>query len=350
MKRLTTILTLLFLVLLFKNCKKDPPIPNDDGHNHTHVKITSPGFPDMLVPSDNPTTQEGIDLGRMLFYDTLLSADFTQSCGSCHSQAHAFSDNGKQFSTGVDGIAGTVNASAIINPGWLPNAFWDGRAASLEEQALGPVPNPIEMHLDWSNAVSRLNNHANYPDLFENIFESKPITKEQVTKAIAQFERTLVSNNSKYDAVLNGTEVFTSKEQAGYNLFFSEQSECFHCHATILFTDNLFHNNGLDAVPDSGRAVVTGNSNDNGKFRTPTLRNIEYTAPYMHDGSIATLEDVIDFYSSGVQVSATVDPLITNPHLGGFQFTTQQKSDLITFLKTLSDPSFISNPDFSNPF
>ena len=340
------------VVLLFKNCQKDFPIPiGDDGHTHTHVKITSPGFPDMVIPEDNPTTQEGIDLGRMLFYDSLLSADYTLSCGSCHNQAFGFSDNGNQFSTGIDGIAGDINASAIINPGWLPSAFWDGRANSLEEQALGPVPNEIEMHLEWDDAVTRLTAHASYPGLFETVFGNTLITKELVVKAIAQFERTLVSDNSKYDRFLKGQATLTTEEDRGYNLFFSETGECFHCHGTILFTDNLFHNNGLDAVATHpGLGGVTGNASDNGKFRTPTLRNIEFTGPYMHDGRFATLEQVLDFYSEGVQVSATIDPLMTDAHLGGFQLTALEKSDIIAFLKTLSDTSFITNPNYASPF
>ncbi len=307
-------------------------------------------FPDVEIPEDNPMTYEGIALGRKLFYDSLLSADYSQSCASCHIQSSAFSDP-LQFSVGVDGIAGNRNAPAIINQLWNPDFFWDGRESGLEEQALGPVPNPIEMHLEWSEAEKRLNAHPDYPLLFKVAFNADRITRDHVVKAIAQFERTMISANSKYDQRLRGLANLTDQEFRGFEIFFTEKGDCFHCHGNILLTDNLFHNNGLDSIfTDRGREMVTNDPKDRGKFKTPTLRNIEYTAPYMHDGRFGTLEEVIDFYSEGVRFSETIDPLMKKVDQGGIGLTPSEKEDLIAFLKTFTDSEFMQDTSFSNPF
>ncbi|MCP4457754.1 MAG: cytochrome-c peroxidase [Cytophagales bacterium] len=336
-------------LFLLVNCKEDSPTIED--HPTPYELVIPEGFPEMTVPDDNPMTVEGISLGRMLFYDPILSGDSTQSCATCHAQAFAFSDNGNQFSEGIDGEVGDRNSTAIINPGWLPSLFWDGRASSVEDQAFGPVPNPIEMHEEWTEATDKLNAHADYPDLFLKAFETDDIDSVLVVKAIAQFERTLISSNSKFDRYLARTEELTESEQNGLDLFFSEVGDCFHCHGTILFTDNLFHNNGLDRTfTDLGLGGVTDDSNDDGKFKAPTLRNIAFTAPYMHDGRFNTLEEVIDFYSEGLQSSPTIDPLLTGVLHGGRNLSNLEKEDLISFLLTLSDSTFIANPDFSNPF
>ena len=172
-----------------------------------------------------------------------------------------------------------------------------------------------------------------------------------VAKAIAQFERTFISSESDWDKYLRGEYMLSQSEAKGFEVFFTEKGDCFHCHGTILFTDNLFHNNGLDSVlTNLGLGAITGNSNDNGKFKSPTLRNIEFTAPYMHDGRFNTLEEVIDFYSENVMFSPTVDPLMKKVNQGGLHLTTSEKIDLIAFLKTLSDNDFINNPDYSSPF
>lgn len=319
-----------------------------DNHTHTHADLETYGFPEMPVPGDNETTVEGIELGRKLFYDPILSGDETQSCASCHQQSRAFSDD-KRFSVGIDGIAGGMNASAIINAGWQSSAFWDGRANSLEDQAEGPVENPIEMHLSWETAVDRLNLHDSYPNEFKLAFGTSKITKDLTVKAIAQFERNLISNQSRFDKFLKGESDLTPLELAGYNLFMSEKAECFHCHGKPLFTDDDIHNNGLDRVPHEGHFAVSGSDYDKGLFRTPTLRNIEFTGPYMHDGRYETLEQVINFYSDSILTSSTVDPLMPNDN-GGFHWTELEKLQLVAFLKTLSDTSFINNPDYSNPF
>lgn len=340
----------IFSVLIFISCNKEViETPQVHTHDHTHVIMQTNGFPSMQIPDDNPLTVEGIALGRKLFYDPILSGDSTQSCSSCHLQENAFSDP-KQFSIGIDGLAGDRNASAIVNPGWLPSAFWDGRATSLEDQALGPVPNPIEMHQEWVDALVKLNADSLYSTDFKVAFGEITITKELVAMAIAQFERTLISDQSKYDLFLDDQLSLSPLEAAGFNLFFSEKAECFHCHGTPLFTDNDFHNNGLDEIlTDPGYMDVTKNSADDGKFRTPTLRNIEFSAPYMHDGRFQTLEEVIDFYSEGVKTSHSIDPLMPNDK-GGFHWTALEKLQLIAFLKALSDTNFINNPEFSNPW
>lgn len=344
---------LFYVLLLVAGCAKDPnPEPPGEVYDPTPYELVIPaGFPDMLIPADNPMTIEGVFLGRQLFYDSILSGDNTQSCGSCHTPAFNFSDNGERFSKGITGDIGTRNSMAVINVGWMTELFWDGRAKGVEEQALGPVPNPIEMHLKWPDAQLKLNEHPDYPDLFFKAFGTREIDSILVVKAIAQFERTMISSNSKWDRYLRGEVSLTQAEAQGFEIFFTEKGDCFHCHATILFTDNLPHNNGLDSVfADQGYGGITKNPLDNGKFKTPTLRNIVFSAPYMHDGRFETLEEVVDFYSDGVKWSPTVDPLMKKVNQGGVRLNDQEKQNLIAFIKTLTDTTFINNPDFSNPF
>ncbi len=309
-------------------------------------------FPIPEIPEDNPLTEEGIALGRMLFYDPILSADSTQACGSCHVQEFAFTDNGRRFSVGIDSLEGDRNSMAVINIAWIEDLFWDGRAKGVEEQAFGPVVNPVEMHETWENAVTKLKRHPIYPDLFTKAFrqtedEVVEIDSVLVVKAIAQFERTLVSSNSKYDKFLRNEVEFSESERRGYDLFFTEKADCFHCHGNALATDNVFHNNGSDAAGiDPGLFNVTGDFNDYGMFRTPTLRNIELTAPYMHNGIFNTLEEVVNHYNSGGGIfQPNKDPLIRPLGLNE-----QEKEDLVAFLKSFTDSTFITNPDFASPF
>ncbi|MBN2172651.1 MAG: hypothetical protein JW731_00875 [Bacteroidales bacterium] len=342
----------LAMFILFSCQKENPSEIPEESYQTTPYELNIPeGFPDMEVPVDNPMTVEGIELGKRLFYDPILSADNTQACATCHNPGFSFTDNGKKFSVGIDGIEGARNAMALINVGWMPELFWDGRRLSLEDQALEPVPNPIEMHQSWPNAMSKLNVHPEYPDLFFKAFETRNIDSTLVTKAIAQFERTLISSNSKWDRYLRGEAQLSLAENKGFEIFFTERGDCFHCHTTILFTDNLFHNNGLDAeFTDKGLFEVTGNENDLGKFKTPTLRNLVFTAPYMHDGRFTTLEEVVNFYSHNVQWSPTIDPLMKKVEQGGVQLTDEEKEYLVAFLKTLTDTTFINNPDYADPF
>ena len=305
-------------------------------------------LPAPTIPADNPTTVEGVELGKKLFFDKTLSADFTQACASCHLPSQSFDDTNR-YSVGIDGIAGTRNAMPIFNHAWNSNKkfFWDGRALGLEEQALEPVTNPIEMHDTWSNVVAKLQADASYPSMFRAAFGTSTVDSLLAAKAIAQYERTLISGNSRFDQYTLRQIALTPSELSGYNLFMSESgADCFHCHGDItnpLWTDNLFHNNGLDAsFTDNGLGDVTGNPADNGKFKTPSLRNLAFTAPYMHDGRFQTLDEVIDHYSSGLKASSTVSPLLKNVSAGGVQLTPQEKADLKAFLLTLTDSSFVS--------
>ena len=305
-----------------------------------------------IVPANNPLTEEGVALGKKLFFDRILSGDGSQSCASCHNPKKAFTDQ-QQFSTGIQGESGERNAMPLFNLAWnFDERFaWDGKEFGLEEQALEPVSNPIEMHANWKKVTERIRQHPTYPNLFLQAFGTSKIDSIMITKAIAQFERTLISGNSKFDQFLRKETTLTPEEQNGFDVFMDEaKGDCFHCHGSNnnpLWTDNKFHNNGLDATfKDLGFGNVTGDPNDNGKFKSPSIRNLAFTAPYMHDGRFSTLEEVINHYSEGLKKSATIDPLMKNIDKGGVQLSTQDKADLKAFLLTLSDNDFIENPTF----
>ncbi|GJM32428.1 MAG: cytochrome-c peroxidase [Saprospiraceae bacterium] len=316
-----------------------------------------------IIPTDNALTVDGIELGRHLFYDPILSSDSTQACASCHIQEKAFTD-GLNVSKGVLGMTGRRSSMSIVNMAYNNDGFfWDGRAESLEAQALLPVEDHLELNESWENVVEKLRRHPDYPQLFRKAFgleKKSEITKELAVKAIAQFERTLLSFDSKYDQVVwrNDGE-FTEEEEMGKSLFFFEQSQlvnhpgCSHCHnnGDRFFTNNKYFNNGIEdvddltAFPDYGRGEVTNSVYDNGKFRAPSLRNIELTAPYMHDGRFQTLEEVIAHYMSGGHGVENEDSNIKM-----FPLTEDEQAAMIAFLKTLTDEQFIQNPAFSNPF
>jgi cytochrome c peroxidase len=357
-------LTLLAIILsVGTSCKKDliplsgctnenaenynPNAVTDDGScnyfNATPFTIQIPnGFPNMNIPQNNPMTVEGIFLGEKLFKDPILSANNSQACISCHIQDYSFSDP-NQFSTGIDNIQGTRNASALVNVGWNESFNWDGSASSLEEQAFEPIVNPKEMHDTWENVEYKLNNNDEYPQLFKKAFNIDYIDSSHVVMALAQFERTLISTNSKFDRFLANEAQLTPSELSGYAIFNSEKGDCFHCHGTQLFMDNNFHNNGLDTEEflELGLAKFTENLLDKGKFKTPTLRNIEFSAPYMHDGRFSSIEEVVEHYNSGGRYSSTVDPLMKKLGIG-LQLNNQEKEDLAAFLRTLSDEEFLN--------
>ena len=293
-------------------------------------------------------------MGKKLFFDKKLSKDNTQSCASCHNPRNSFTDS-LRFSLGVDGVPGSRNSMPLFNLAWNFNDkfAWDGKELSLERQALEPVRNPIEMHSSWPNVALRLQQDQEYPNMFLNAFGTERIDSTLVTKAIAQFERTLISGNAKFDQYLLGNTTLSQQELNGFTIFMSEdKGDCFHCHGSDnnpLWTDNDFHNNGLDtSFNDLGLGAVTGDPNDNGKFKSPSLRNLVYTAPYMHDGRFSTLEEVINHYSEGLQNSSTIDPLMKKVNQGGVQLTPLEKADLKAFLITLTDDDFINNPSFQN--
>ena len=326
---------MLVVLLLCIGCDTTEPISEPT----PYILDIPNAFPIMSIPPGNPLTEEGVALGRKLFFDPILSIDSTVACANCHTPAASFSDP-LAFSEGVSGVT-PRNSMPIINIGWMPTLFWDGRAISAEDQALQPIENEIEMGETLDNVVIKLTRHPEYPTLFNEAFQTHVITPGHIAKAIAQYERTLISTNAKYDQFKAGNATLTEQEELGRTLFFNERGDCFHCHGTNLFTDNRFHNNGLDAFPeDLGLATITGRPFDIGKFKTPTLRNVEYTAPYMHDGRFQTLEEVIDFYDSGTKPSETIDPLIGRRRQ--LNLTPEEKSALLAFMKTLSDPGFLN--------
>jgi cytochrome c peroxidase len=349
-----------FLIVLIFSCRKDRV-----GYKATPYVLDIPShFPDMIIPADNPMTVEGVELGRYLFYEKKLSGDNSMSCASCHMPDNSFSDP-SQFSTGIDGIQGTRQSMALVNMGWENFFFWDGRMTTLEKQIIDPVINPIEMHETWKNAIAKLDKDVNYRNRFFRAFGEGGIDSVKAAKAIAQFIRTMISGQSKYDVMykyengmaLNATEqtIFQTidpEEWAGYDLFKSlNGADCFHCHNGPLMRVKKFSNNGLipNSINDLGRAAVTNNPEDNYKFKVPTLRNIALTAPYMHDGRFSTLDEVIEHYSSGIHMSPTIDPLIEFGSQGGVQLDAQEKYLLKKFLLTLTDESFINNPKFKDP-
>lgn len=318
-------------------------------------------MPRPIVPEDNPMTVEGVELGRMLFFDPIFSADSTLSCAGCHDPKLAFTD-GKAVSKGILGIEGKRSAMSLVNLAYSTRGFfWDGRSRSLEEQALIPIEDHAEMADTWENVEDKLRRHESYPQFFRSAFgieRKSEITRDLAVKAIAQFERTLISAQSRYDKVIWESNGFpTDSEQRGIALFFIEDDQtvahpgCSHCHFNPLFTDNQFRNNGLDSVAsledfiDKGLGGFNGNVYDNGKFKVPTLRNVVLTAPYMHDGRFASLEEVLDSYSRGGHGVANEDTNILP-----FSLTDQDKADLIAFLNMLTDTSFVNNPEFQSPF
>ncbi|MFT7163035.1 MAG: cytochrome c peroxidase [Bacteroidia bacterium] len=363
----TVVVILLFSILLI-NCGSDPESISEP----TPFNLELPFYfnDDYEFPDDNPLTVEGVALGRMLFYEKKLSRDNSISCGSCHQQGKAFTD-GMAFSTGIDGQQTTISAMSLVNMPWSSHFFWDGRSQSLEEQALEPIENPVEMDQSLEETVAKLQDTEPYPDSFFKAFGTTTITSKNIANALAQFQRTLISANSKYDQHLLGNDVLTEKEKLGMELFFTHPEpslrggNCGDCHVNILTSGvndgfDGFKNNGLDDENglQEGLAAVTGLPSDRGKFKIPSLRNIALSAPYMHDGRFPTLEEVLDHYNEHINRSETLDPLIleaSNESIVPGQdiklhLTEDEKEAIISFLHTLTDDEFINNEDFSDPF
>ena len=339
----------LATVLLVNACKKDKD-PDAFAGGTPYPLITPATLPKMNIPANNPLTVEGVALGRRLFYDPILSADNTQSCASCHRQSFSFTDSTLQYSVGIDGIAGVRNAMPLVNLGYQKKFFWDGGAADLESQVIGPIQNPVEMHADLATVIHKLNTHAEYPALFKKAFGADTISTPLLMKAIAQFERTLVSGYSKYDLYVFGKASLTAQELRGLELYQdAAKGDCVHCHTLGgTFSDFEFRNNGLDSIyTDAGRYRITLNGSDSGKFKTPSLRNIALTAPYMHDGRFTTLQQCLDHYNTGFHYGRHLDPVLATMAKG--RMTTQDMQDIITFLNTLTDTGFINNMGFTKP-
>jgi len=372
---------LLYLILLFVffACKPEKPVEGDVNPNAIPYNLTIPKyFPTLLnIPDDNPLTEEGVKLGRYLFYDGRLrgylgnNPDSLMSCATCHLQKNAFEcgidhpkyNGGKTM--GVTGIETPHFMMPLFNLVFNNNGyFWNGmiynenpdrQFRNLEDIVRMGIVAPHEMNSTVERSVETIKSIPMYPPMFKAAFGTDEVTAERIYKAIAQFIRTLISANSRFDKYIRGEEQLSAEELQGFILFTTEEgADCFHCHGgdgNVLMTTNLYYNNALDSVfSDSrDRFAVTGNPKDIGSYRAPSLRNIAVTAPYMHDGRFKTLDEVIDFYSEGLHASQYVHPLMHKINDGGAMLTPKQKQQLKSFLNTLTDDEFLTNPDHSKP-
>ncbi|MCB0480322.1 MAG: c-type cytochrome [Flavobacteriales bacterium] len=383
-RRIVTWAVLLGILVTLSQCKKEDPMesvpatkvpvppvappPAKPPFNPTKFTLAPPlYFPPFPSHVNTVLSKEAVALGRKLFFEKRLSGDNTQSCASCHNQKFAFSDNGKAFSTGIDGKDGDMNAMAIVNLAWGNGFFWNGRSTTMEKQAIEPVRNPIEMHSTWEVGLKKLKEDSVYVNMFWAAFGVEDFDSSHAASAITQFEMTLLSANSEYDKAVAKTQndprvapIFTDASvRRGFIIFTTEPSpngggaDCFHCHNpdNMLFTNNGFLNNGLDVSPKDGYKEVTGLETDRGKFKVPTLRNVQYSYPYMHDGRFKTLEEVVEFYNSGVNFnSPNISAFMNKPgRTSGLNLKVQEKKDLVNFLKALSDQDFLNNTEFGEP-
>lgn len=316
----------------------------------TPVALRRPAnFPDVQYAlANNPLTEEGIALGKALFYDPALSRDSSVSCGFCHQQFAGFAHSDHALSHGIGGKFGTRNVPSLQNAAWGQEFFWDGGVTNLDVLFMAPIQNPVEMDLTFSTALSRVQNSAKYPPMFKAVFGSDTVTTVRFLKAISQFVLTLVSADSRYDKYVRNEAggTLTADELAGLSLF---QQKCATCHATDVFTDQSYRNNGLPVAPinDQGRYLITRNDADRLKFKVPSLRNVERTFPYMHDGRFQTLDQVLNQYTNGVTDSPSLDPLLKKDGKLGIALTATEKTQLIAFLKTLTDNTFLNNRAFA---
>ncbi len=344
MKTLLVIAALFVFIMgggvLLNSCRKsDRPFTRT-----TPITLPIPqGFPQPVYNfQSNPLTEESFLLGRKLFYDGRLSIDGNFPCASCHQQVAAFTTFEHDRSHGYNHSHTLRNAPGLANLAWYPVYKWDGSATTLESISLAHITAPNEMAETMDNVINKLKNDTAYQRLFRAAYGSEQITSDGILKALTQFVLNLVSANSKYDKVKKGEASFTAEEQSGYAVF---QSKCATCHTEPLFTDFSFRNVGLEIdenLQDYGRMRVTGNKADSLKFRVPSLRNVNMTSYYTHDGRYSVMRMMVQHYRFGVNQSATLDPLLTN----GISLTDAQENDIIAFLRTLSDSSYINNPRF----
>jgi cytochrome c peroxidase len=293
----------------------------------------------------NQLTKEKILLGRVLFYDPILSNDSTISCNSCHSPFNAFTHVDHALSHGIHDSIGTRNAPALMNLAWQNTFMWDGAINNLDMQSLAPISHPAEMASHINDVVKKLNRSKLYKKLFDDAYQDSIATGEKTLKAIAQFMLTIVSANSKYDKVMNKNAEFTVQEQNGYQIF---KKNCASCHTEPLFTNGTFANNGIGTdtvLNDIGRMKVTQRKEDAYKFKVPTLRNIEFSYPYMHDGRFKKLGEVLNHYSNGIKQSETLSGKLKS----GITLSANEKVDLMAFLLTLSDKQFLFDSNFAYP-
>lgn len=338
---------LLVIFSVFLSCL------NDDAEEYQNIPIdfqVPSNFPPLAYDlTNNPLTEKGFELGKKLFYDGRLASDGLVSCGFCHIQEDAFTHHGHTVSHGVDNNVGNRNTPPIQNLAFQTAFMWDGATTHLDLQPIIPFTSPIEMNGNFSNAITMMKGDATYRKLFKQAFADGEINSENMLKALGQFMVMVTSSNSKFDKFRRNEVggLLTSEELDGYEIF---NEKCASCHATDIFTDNSYRNNGLPvnpAVNDIGRYRVTELAEDLYKFKVPSLRNIEKTAPYMHDGRFFTLDAVLNHYASGVVNSATLDSSLNNSGVLGIPLTSSEKTKLIAFLKTLTDYDYLSNPKFA---
>lgn len=335
----------LFIISLVPRCQKEEIKEDPSGERSygeptpTELEIPS-HFPSPDIPDENPLTEEGIELGRELYYDPLLSKGGPlngSACASCHEQDKGFT---------TPGTVGGTTVLPHINLAWSDRFLWNGKVEGDLEDVMA-----FEVEEFFRTDIEELRDDPDYPDLYGKAFGEPGISLEKTEKALAQFFRTLISSDSKFDRYMKGQTSLSASEANGYDIFNSEKGDCFHCHSPPLFTDHELHNIGLDSMPssdDRGHFVISGDSSDFGAFKTPTLRNVELRDRYMHDGRFSSLEEVVEHYNSGVAKSPHLDPIMTKAGKeNGLGLTAQEKEDLIAFLKTLTDKSFTEDPAFT---
>ena len=341
----------LLLSLFLVSCSKED---TDNGYEaiveNDTLSIEIPDyFPEVTYNFEaNPPTEKGFELGKKLFYDGKLSSDGVVSCGFCHIQDFSFTHHTHIVSHGVNGALGTRNAQPLQNMIFMNEFTWDGAAESLDAQPIIPITAEVEMNESFSNIIDKLQTDKEYPQLFAEAFENGEVNTDNMLKAISQFLVMMVSADSKYDKILkNEGSQFTAEEEAGKVLF---DQKCATCHAGVLFTDQSYRNNGLPIDPeydDEGRSRVTGLQADKYKFKVPSLRNIQITYPYMHEGRFQTLAQVLDHYDSGMVVTENLDPVFQQNENLGISLTEDEKQKIISFLETLTDDNFLLDDRFA---
>jgi cytochrome c peroxidase len=339
--------SIAFLVMLpvIVSCESEIREPEEE----TIVFVQPVGFPEATYTfENNPVTTGGFTLGRMLFYDPVLSSDSTVSCSTCHRQVTGFADPTHRINHGVGNRFGKRNSPSITNMAFRGSFFFDGGASHLDFVPINAITNAAEMDNTLEEVVHRLQQQERYRKAFQIAFGEGEINSQRLLKALAQFNVMLTSAHARYDQMKRGESNFNAIENEGYLLF---QQKCVTCHATEIFTDGSYRNNGLDeAFEDQGRKIVTGLNEDAGKFKVPSLRNIAVTPPYMHDGRFNDLEQVLNHYAQGVKVSETLDPFLIQDESAGISLTDDEQYKIIAFLNTLTDQQLLTDKRFSNPF
>jgi cytochrome c peroxidase len=344
LKLIVRFTSVALLAIIFMACSDEEVKPESGGGTYL---LRFPSYfpqPEPLLSNNDPLTKDGVALGKMLFFDPILSGNNQVSCSTCHQPAKGFADGLALTSNGISGNTLHRHSPALVNLAWAKGFFWEGGSKNLESQALAPIINADEMGQNVVELIEELNAHSEYPALFKKTFTDGEINGSNIMKALAQFERTLISATTKYDYYRQGKASLTELESKGMMLV---EKKCGSCHPAPLFTNNGYHNNGLDSEYSSdhegiaqGRYRITFLPEDLGKFKVPTLRNIGASAPYMHDGRFATLDDVLDHYAHGIQASSTLDSILPPD---GMALTTEERQAILSFLDALTDEKFMTD-------